>query len=243
MSINIPFQKFTPLSDCNGVHFHWDVSDAGYVVSYWGAPERLIECGAIEPEMAIATKQKVRRDSHGHYFRRVIKTHVASMTRPLMVTRLILDEALAATLPGVTPVRFKLLDILDAQAGRAYIHRFEHENQYGTKFLTVSTAGSREALSAVYSEAIFNKRLRAEPHYGHWYLGFTPPAERKDPDFNTTHFLIRLMRGYWMVERTTKLEQPKQEERPTSASPTKSLRAALRVVVDNTRLGASHAET
>jgi hypothetical protein len=55
------------------VQFEWDASESGIGLLYAGDPARLIECGAIEPDMAGKSKVKTkpRVDSAGHYYRQI----------------------------------------------------------------------------------------------------------------------------------------------------------------------------
>lgn len=68
--------------------------------SYVGPPDQLVASGAVEPEMVEYAARKgpgtLRRDSHGHHF-----TRSKAPDEMLRILRIVTDEKLAVTLPGV----------------------------------------------------------------------------------------------------------------------------------------------
>ena len=108
--VNRPKHLAPPFDD---MRFEWDASESGIRLLYAGDPSRLIECGAIEPDMAYKAKMKTRprRDSAGHYYHRDRWVDTKTLTANVTIVRYITDEAFAQTLPGAPHgLRFKLLD-------------------------------------------------------------------------------------------------------------------------------------
>jgi hypothetical protein len=218
-----PRPGYLPFED---VQFTWDASDRYIQLEYSGLAERLIECGAIEPDMAEKSKRPKRRiDSVGHPYNRVARLDVETMTPHVRITRLIGDPKYAETLPGVPRgLRFKRLDWLDAhpdelhqhidvRINRLYVHR---------RKLLAGTAVNFMAIAG-YSEEAFRGKLRQRTGY-HGYLGDDEPGNRGE-----STWLVRLMRGYFEIQFDDIREKPTSTSPPADPPPP---RRHMRLVIN-----------
>lgn len=202
------------------VRFCWDVSDRFIELEYIGLAARLIECGAIEAQMAEKTPKggpKPRRDSAGHRFDRQVRiARQPALAAVLRVTRYICDIKFAETLPGVPRgLRMKRLDWLDAHPGA--VHVIEER---GEKYVQTASAGTRESLIAAgFPRSYLGSKLLQR--------SASPEVSWMDGKIYTV--VRSLMRGYLEV-RTQCAVPPCEEEAKTSPAP----RPHLRLVVDNT---------
>jgi hypothetical protein len=210
------------------VEFEWDASESGISLLYAGDPSRLIECGAIEPDMAekAKAKSKLRVDSAGHYYHRDRWVDTETLTAKVTIIRSITDEAFAKTLPGAPRgLRFKFLDWLDAHPDRIHLTQEQSEGERHTR--TFTTGAVDTLIAAGFLKSLFEQRF----HIHGMGLGKRWQGEVRekhvDPKRIDSNFgyINPLMRGYFEVVTYSKNEAPA----------TKSPRAkgALRLIVNN----------
>lgn len=178
------------------IRFEWDASDRYITADYFGDPESLIACGAIEPPMVEKRKKgepKPRRDSAGHQFiseRKVIR-HPLSVG--LRITRYIFDPRFAETLPGIPRgLRFKRLDWLDSHRGS--VHTTTERSENGSVHIIV--AGTRDNLIvAGIPESCFRSKFLEREGYSHFVSG-----RELLPFEDASGRITRLMRGYYEID-------------------------------------------
>jgi hypothetical protein len=201
------------------------VSDAYVMLEYIGAPDRLIECGAIEPAMAgkARTKSRPRVDSAGHYYHRDLQVDRNSMTNVLKITRCITDPKFAETLPGAPRgLRFKRLDWLDVHPDKVHVVSKRREYANRTRWVETITAGTLDNLLASGFSETFFKLKKFTPASPSHYLY----EVRRE---NAYGRVTRLMRGYFEVRMET-LENH-EDDAPVDETPA----PRLRLVVNNSR--------
>jgi hypothetical protein len=207
------------------VRFEWDISDSHVTLEYIGAPNRLLECGAIEPDMAGKSKVKSRPrvDSAGNYYHRELRIDPHSMTNYLKVTRYITDPKFAETLPGgPRGLRFKRLDWLDAHP--ASVHVVTEKSRLGNQsWVRTRTAGTLDGLLAAgFSKDLF--KVKFSPSTWRQFMVGGTETEPKGA-YKTVH---RLMRGYYEIE----MDMPR-EVASTSLPIKPQAKAGIRLVWTN----------
>jgi hypothetical protein len=222
------------------IRFQWDVDDCYIQITYRGSEERLLECGAIEPQMARRREKgepKPRRDSAGHHFIAERKVIRQPLSIGLEITRYIFEPRFAETLPGIPPgLRFKRLDWLDAHPGAV------HTETFPTKIgrIRLYSAGTRESLLAVgFGKSGFRSKLLERPGHSHFVcgndeLGDLMGTHKLCSKIESMHANIRrLMRGYFEVEVCYAPDDDSKSEKAVPRARPKA-RPKLSLVIDNT---------
>ena len=217
------------------VYFEWDASESGIRLLYAGSPSRLIECGAIEPDMAEKAKVKTRprRDSAGHYYHRDRWIDTKALTANVTIVRYVTDEAFAKTLPGAPRgLRFKMLDWLDAHPDRVYLTQEKSEDGE-TRISTTGTIDN--LLAAGFRQSLFKQRFSIRGiGLDVTYCGDVR-EKHVDPSRIDLYFgrICPLMRGYFEIATYLEKNETRATGAPTTAEASAKKRPALRLVVDN----------
>lgn len=221
------------------IRFQWDIlslhcdPDMDVRIEYIGAPNRLIECGAIEPAMAGKSKAKSRPrvDSAGHYYHRELRVDPDSMTHHLKITRYITDPKFAETLPGAPRgLRFKRLDWLDAHPNRVHIAKQVTKRDTKNQWVVTRTAGTVEnLLAAGFPKSYFEQKFTACSRSHCLY---------RDLPANAYGRISCLMRGYFDVQIEVLEAIPDMAEFDRKPSRPTERPSFLRLAIDNTK-GAS----
>ena len=234
----------TLLPPFDDIGFAWYATTSGIAVEYTGNASRLLECGAIEPHMAekAKAKSKPRLDSAGHYFHRSLRIVRRPLREDLVVTRLIMDQQFAETLPGVPRgLRFKLFDWLDAHPHRVHVVTEKEDGETGT-----ITTGSINNLVAVgFHDSLFEQRFTL---FGRDLWRFFVGGVREHHVDRALHGfswgrIKPLMRGYFEITLCSKTETAPavlaDQSNPKPERAKRRVGSALRLVIDNTK-EASH---
>jgi hypothetical protein len=249
----------TAIVICKDIAFSWHASSSGILLRYTGSAAKLIESGAIEPDMAAPRNRrnnKSRVDSRGHYFHCERRATVARGTY-LHVNRWITDPEFARTLPGCPRLRFKDLDWLDAHPGRVLLRTALEKDCDRSPCKVVCGAGSYDCLaeSGLFPEELLvpfkrkpSKSGKRWTHYQTRYYDELTRETKQKLGFSDCNFHW-LMRGYFGIETWRPIEGEADLQSASAEATAEILKrftrepgptTNLRPLIDNTKGGTPH---
>ena len=223
------------------IRIGWDVSLSGVTIQYQGDASRLLEAGAIEPDMVGKAKTKVRPrlDSAGHYYNRDVRVAQRPLRAQLLVTRHITDPEFAKTLPGAPRIlRFKFFDWLEPRPNGLHIET----QKDGDKNVHTKIVGTVEnLLAAGFHRCAFERKYPVHGRQLHLYRCAYIRDKDFDPrvlQFTIGNICPLMWGGYFCVNLYSEAEDrassaaddANQGRRRHNASS-----SGLRLIIDNTK--------